>query len=99
MSDQPFPRRSAAFLNLCAGEWMSLRSSFELSSGGDDDWHSSEQGVAVGFTATPDAGPGQLRVSAPAMLRRFWPLRNDGGLTIDGSAAGRWRFWPTAAWS
>ncbi|MGB0276476.1 MAG: phycobiliprotein lyase, partial [Synechococcus sp.] len=40
MSDQPFPPADpAAFLALCAGEWMSLRSSFELSSGGDDDWH------------------------------------------------------------
>ena len=48
MSDQPFPPAdAAAFLGLCAGEWMSLRSSFELSSGGDDDWHSSERGELV----------------------------------------------------
>ena len=48
MSDQPFPPAdAAAFLGLCAGDWMSLRSSFELSSGGDDDWHSSERGELV----------------------------------------------------
>ena len=96
MSDQPFPPADpAAFLNLCAGEWMSLRSSFELSSGGDDDWHSSERGeLAVGFTATPDAGPGQLQVSAPGDASTVLAFVDDGGLMIDGSAAGQWRFWP-----
>ena len=28
---------------------MSLRSSFELSSGGDDDWHSGERGAGGGL--------------------------------------------------
>jgi len=71
MSDQPFPPADpSAFLALCAGEWMSLRSSFELSSGGDDDWHSSERGeLAVDFTATPAAGPGPTPAAAPAQPR------------------------------
>ena len=67
MSDQPFPPPdAAAFLGLCAGEWMSLRSSFELSSGGDDDWHSSERGELVVRCAAPaDEALGELVVTAP----------------------------------
>ena len=96
MSDQPFPPADpAAFLTLCAGEWMSLRSSFELSSGGDDDWHSSERGeLAVGFTATPEAGPGQLQVSAAGGAATALAFAADGDLSIDGAAVGQWRFWP-----
>ena len=45
MSEQAFPPEDpASFLNLCDGEWMSLRSCFELAAGGDDEWHSSERG-------------------------------------------------------
>mgnify|MGYP006225025651 FL=1 len=95
MSDQPFPPTDpSAFLALCAGEWMSLRSSFELSSGGDDAWHSSERGeLVVGFKATADHGPGQLQVSAPDGAATALAFAEDGGLSIDGSTAGQWRFW------
>ena len=67
MSDQPFPPAdAAAFLGLCAGVWMSLRSSFELSSGGDDDWHSSERGeLVVRSGESADASVGELVVTAP----------------------------------
>ena len=66
MSDQPFPPvDAAAFLGLCAGEWMSLRSSFELSSGGDDDWHSSERGeLVVRSGEAVDEAEGELVVTA-----------------------------------
>ena len=79
MSDQPFPPADpTAFLTLCAGEWMSLRSSFELSAGGDDEWHSSERGeLVVRFERAEEGGLGQLQVTAP----RFQPLasnRRDG---------------------
>ena len=96
MSDHPFPPTDpAAFLALCAGEWMSLRSSFELSSGGDDAWHSSERGeLLVAFSEPLDEGLGQLQVSAPSGVATALALAKDGGLKIDGSAAGQWRFWP-----
>ena len=81
MSDQPFPPAdAAAFLGLCAGEWMSLRSSFELSSGGDDDWHSSERG--------------ELVVTAPGGATTTLRFQQGGVLAIDGASAGQWRFWP-----
>ena len=96
MSDHPFPPTDpAAFLALCAGEWMSLRSSFELSSGGDDAWHSSERGeLLVAFSEPLDEGLGQLQVSAPSGVATALAFAKDGGLKIDGSTAGQWRFWP-----
>ena len=96
MSDHPFPPTDpAAFLALCAGEWMSLRSCFELSSGGDDAWHSSERGeLLVAFSEPLDEGLGQLQVSAPSGVATALAFAKDGGLKIDGSAAGQWRFWP-----
>ena len=96
MSDHPFPPTDpAAFLALCAGEWMSLRSSFELSSGGDDAWHSSERGeLLVAFSEPLDEGLGQLQVSAPSGVATALAFAKDGGLKIDGADAGQWRFWP-----
>ena len=52
-ADTPaFPPDSIeAFLRVCAGEWMSLRSRFELDTPDDagegDEWHSSERGELV----------------------------------------------------
>ena len=68
MSEQPFPPADpAAFLALCDGQWMSLRSCFELSREGDDEWHSSERGeLAVRCEATPASGLRQLVVQAPS---------------------------------
>ena len=96
MSDHPFPPTDpAAFLALCAGEWMSLRSSFELSSGGDDAWHSSERGeLLVAFSEPLDEGLGQLQVSAPSGVATALAFAKDGRLKIDGADAGQWRFWP-----
>ena len=76
MSDQAFPPADpASFLALCAGEWMSLRSSFALSNG-DDDWHTSERGeLTVRFesgrwrAAGPIAGGTARRKRAFAQLR------------------------------
>ena len=96
MSDQPFPPAdAAAFLGLCAGEWMSLRSSFELSSGGDDDWHSSERGELVVRCAAPaDEAVGELVVTAPGGATTTLRFQPDGALAINGASAGQWRFWP-----
>ena len=96
MSDQPFPPAdAAAFLFLSAGEWMSLRSSFELSAGGDDDWHSSERGeLLVRYSAGLESGPGQLQVTAPGGSATELRFVSDGGLAINDTPAGSWRFWP-----
>ena len=96
MSDQPFPPAdAAAFLGLCTGEWMSLRSSFELSSGGDDDWHSSERGELVVRSGEPaDASVGELEVTAPGGATTTLRFQQGGVLVIDGASAGQWRFWP-----
>ena len=96
MSDQPFPpAEPSAFLSLCAGEWMSLRSSFELSAGGDDDWHSSERGeLVVHFQAAQDGGLGQLQVIAPGGSTTALAFGREGELVINDVPAGYWRFWP-----
>ena len=96
MSDQPFPPAdAAAFLGLCAGEWMSLRSSFQLSSGGDDDWHSSERGeLVVRSGEAVDEAEGELVVTAPGGASTTLRFLRDGALAIDGTSAGQWRFWP-----
>ena len=96
MSDQPFPpTEPSAFLSLCAGEWMSLRSSFELSAGGDDDWHSSERGeLVVHFQTAQDGGLGQLQVIAPGGSATTLVFGRDGELVINDVPAGHWRFWP-----
>ena len=57
---------------------MSLRSGFELSSDGDDDWHSSERGNWRWASRPRLMWTGQLLVSAPAMLRASG-LWDDGG--------------------
>ena len=99
MSDQPFPPEDpTAFLSLCAGEWMSLRSRFALSEG-DDDWHQSERGeVTVHFEASDNTSRlGVLVVQpldSPASRLDF---AADGGLTLqsrDGEQRGEWHFWP-----
>ena len=95
MSEQAFPPEDpGSFLNLCDGEWMSLRSSFELAAGGDDEWHSSERGeLTVRCVAEPEA-LGQLQVQAPGGTSSTLTFAADGQLIIDGAAPGTWRFWP-----
>ena len=95
MSDQPFPPAdAAAFLFLCAGEWMSLRSSFELSAGGDDDWHSSERGELTVRCVSEQGALGQLQVQAPGGTSSTLTFAADGQLILDGDSPGNWRFWP-----
>ena len=99
MSESSFPPAdAAAFLELCAGEWMSLRSGFELSCEGDDDWHSSERGtVTVRFDAAGEDALGRLSVEAPGGATTALLFDRNGGLTISAgtsSSKGVWRFWP-----
>ena len=79
MSDQPFPPTDpSAFLALCAGEWMSLRSSFELSSGGDDAWHSSERG-SLDLRPLRIMAQASCRFRRPTGQQRLWPLLKTAG--------------------
>ena len=96
MSDPSFPPADpAAFLALCDGVWMSLRSCFELAAGGDDDWHNSERGeLVVRCTSGESSDPGQLQVEAPGGRQSTLSFAADGGLALDGETAGGWRFWP-----
>ncbi len=96
MSEQPFPPADpAAFLALCDGQWMSLRSCFELSMEGDDEWHSSERGeLTVRCEATQPSGLGQLVVQPPSGDTTTLSFAEDGGLSRNGDPAGTWRFWP-----
>ena len=98
MSDDLFPPDTpAAFLTLCVGEWMSLRSLFALS-GGDDDWHTSERGeLKVENSSGQGDHIGHLQVSSASGVVNSLHFATDGCLTIQSDALqqqGRWRFWP-----
>ena len=74
---------------------MSLRSCFELSLEGDDEWHNSERGeLTVRRESTPASGLGQLVVQAPSGVSSTLLFSEDGGLSRNGEPAGTWRFWP-----
>ena len=103
-AEHPFPPATLpAFLQCCAGEWMSLRSRFDLEAeGADDEWHASERGELVvealpaadatglgGLAAMPKEG-GQrqeLHFLADGQFRR--EPGADGGAT-----SGHWTLWP-----
>ena len=104
-SQSPFPpEQIGAFLRLCAGEWMSLRSQFTLgavSTGEDldaedsDVWHSSERGELVVAFLEPEApaGPGGLRVGPKDGGTQELQFSGDGAFR-NGSQQGRWQLWP-----
>ena len=95
MSEQAFPPEDpGSFLSLCDGEWMSLRSCFELAAGGDDDWHSSERGELTVRYVTEQGALGQLQVQAPGGTSSTLTFAADGQLILDGDSPGNWRFWP-----
>ncbi|WP_255087432.1 MULTISPECIES: phycobiliprotein lyase [unclassified Synechococcus] len=99
---QAFPPESLpAFLALCAGQWMGLRSRFSTSSapGEDDDaWHSSDRGdVTVVFLEAITPGSlGELMVTSPLGHTSRLGFQADGTV-LDGEASaplGRWQLWP-----
>jgi hypothetical protein len=95
MSEQAFPPEDpGSFLSLCDGEWMSLRSCFELAAGGDDDWHSSERGELTVRCVSEQGALGQLQVQAPGGTSSTLTFAVDGQLLLDGDSPGNWRFWP-----
>ena len=95
MSEQAFPPEDpGSFLSLCDGEWMSLRSCFELAAGGDDEWHSSERGELTVCCVSEQGALGQLQVQAPGGTSSTLTFAADGQLILDGDSPGNWRFWP-----
>ena len=95
MSEQAFPPEDpGSFLSLCDGEWMSLRSCFELAAGGDDEWHSSERGELTVRCVSGQGALGQLQVQAPGGISSTLTFAADGQLILDGDSPGKWRFWP-----
>jgi hypothetical protein len=109
-SAPPFPPETiAAFLALCAGDWLSLRSCFSLREAEEAaleaeadgvSWHSSERGeLTVSYLAPEQGGePGGLEITPPGGGRHRLLFHPDGdfqGHAPDGAArTGRWQLWP-----
>ena len=100
----PFPPDSIeAFLRFCAGEWMNLRSQFELGEAADgengDEWHSSERGeLVVAYVEAQDGeGPGGLSVGPKGSPPRQLLFAGNGSFrtqAADAGLEGRWQLWP-----
>jgi hypothetical protein len=99
------PEEISAFLRFCAGEWMALRSRFELGEGSEgengDEWHSSERGeLVVAYLEPGSAGsPGGLQLCPKGEAERQLLFAGDGSFAVNGSLAvnsaeGRWQLWP-----
>ena len=103
------PEQIGAFLRLCAGEWMSLRSQFALGAFSatdinstedlDDDgdaWHSSERGELVVAFLEPEAagGAGGLQVGPKdGVAQQQLHFDSNGGFR-NGEQQGSWQLWP-----
>ena len=91
------PHDAAALLALCAGEWLSLRSRFDLClAQGDDDgaWHASDRGeLRQTWTAAPAGGEllGVLESRSPDGRVQRLTFQRDGGLQADGGLRGEWQ--------
>ena len=109
-SQSPFPpEQIGAFLRLCAGEWMSLRSQFALGAvdAADSDstedldedgdaWHISERGeLVVAFLEAETAGgAGGLQVGQKdGVAQQQLHFDAKGGFR-SGEQQGRWQLWP-----
>jgi hypothetical protein len=100
----PFPPDTLeAFLRLCAGEWMNLRSQFDLGDDADgdngDEWHTSERGdlVVTYLAAEGSHGAGGLSVGPKGSAARQLLFAGNGSfqsLGSGGSAEGNWQLWP-----
>jgi len=97
----PFPPQDLdAFLALCEGEWLALRSLFSLAEtledgAGDDAWHRSERSeLSVRYQRGPTAdGAGLLEVQPAGSAPRQLAFHPNGTFRV-GEQAGRWQLWP-----
>ena len=104
--EAPFPPVGlAAFLALCAGDWLALRSQFVLGEASgqaprDNGWHSSERGELRVDHLEPrqpgEAGGLSIRPAAAAGPPRVLIFSTDGAFTVEAepSLSGRWQLWP-----
>ncbi len=86
------PADLKAFLTLCVGSWMSLRSRFDLS-GSEDDWHTSDRGE-VTVCLSDQAADSVLSVTSADGAASELRFRSDGGLVVLAEGAersGRWQ--------
>lgn len=93
------PEDLPAFLDLCTGQWMVLRSRMEATtaaSGDDDAWHDSNRGD-LGVSLRPGA-PGRslggLEVTAPDGQARQLDFEAGGILLGAEGSIGHWQLWP-----
>lgn len=95
MSDLPFPPTDLdAFLRLCDGRWMSLRSLLQLD--GREDWHDSERGELVLQSAAEAPKTGYRLEVCSGDGRELASMRfaDDGALLVrrhQGDQCGHWQ--------
>ncbi len=95
------PDSIEAFLHLCEGEWMNLRSQFDLGDNADgengDEWHASERGELVVTYLADSDGPGGLSVGPKGTPPRQLLFAGNGSFRSQGrgnGSEGRWQLWP-----
>ena len=99
--ERPFPPQDLdAFLALCEGDWLALRSLFSLTETGEDDtgddgWHRSERGeLNVRYRRGPTADEaGMLEVQSSGSAPRQLAFQPTGTFRA-GERQGRWQLWP-----
>lgn len=102
MSESAFPPSDlTGFLQLCAGEWLALRSSLALAeteteTETDESWHRSERGeLRIAFLAPKDLeDPGGLEIAPPQRPTRQLRFLKDGRFRDGEGGEGSWRLWP-----
>jgi hypothetical protein len=99
MTDSAFPPHDLrSFLQLCAGEWLALRSSLALGSPAEaeaENWHRSERGeLLVAWLEPQRSGDaGGLAVTPPGLPTRTLTFQESGGFEAEG-VQGSWQLWP-----
>ncbi len=98
------PEDLPAFLALCAGRWMALRSRFaitpaaetEATPEADDAWHDSDRGdlEVTLVSAGGSASLGELEVTPPQGAPQRLGFGADGVLHDANGPLGHWELWP-----
>ena len=104
--DPPFPPTGlAAFLALCAGEWLALRSQFLLGEPSGEDqqdngWHQSERGELRVAHLEPrqpgEAGGLAIQATADSEPAQLLIFCSDGAFRVETEPpqSGHWQLWP-----